>query len=197
MAFTIHHKGKARVSDYERLDSKLLKATAHLPAGESLTVYYPTSQGQRPLTCRRGEEDIFIYWGKHCWKVHLRPHQLTYGIRYWLGCPGCGGRCSFLYITGHSIPLACRKCVRPAYTCQNSTELHYTSEKSQALRQKIWGTSTSQEFRAEEGIGLPIPDKPKGRWWRTFKRDFDRLTDIEKRWQASATSKYKSLIVNP
>ena len=199
MTIKASHKGRARVSDYERLDSQLLKATAHLPVGESLTTEYLTSQGKKPLVCKREEEDIFIHWGKHCWRIHLRPFHLNFGVRYWFGCPCCGRRCSFLYITGHKLPLACRECVKPAYTCQNSTELQYTYEKSLSLRQRLWSTSDLPELEdlSEECTTFEL-HKPKGKWWKTFRRDFVKLEAMEQRWQTSLLAKYKkALIVNP
>ena len=193
-----HHKGRARVSDYERLNSQLLRDAAHLPTGQSLSINVLTSRGKKPLIAIREKEDIFIHWGKHCWRIHLRPHKITYGIRYWYGCPNCGKRCSFLYLTAHKPPLACRSCVKPAYTCQNSSELHYSAEKLISLRDRLWNdlnqTDSLDLDDLEQTCSSLFFTKPRGKWWKTFREDLNKLKAAEHRWQIACRNRLENLL---
>lgn len=184
MRFTYKPKGRARTSDYQRLDSQFLKTTAHLPVGSSHTMLIETPHGRRPMIGRREKENIFIHFGKNVWRVFLRPYKLTYGVRYWFGCPHCGRRCSFFYLIKHEFPLACRECVRPAYTCQNSSQFRYLQETALSLRKSLWGDREFIQNIELDDLRFLQFLKPKGRWWKTFERDFEKLVAIEKKKQA-------------
>ncbi len=182
----IWHKGRLRVTDYHRLDNDFLKRAAHQPIGNSLEYFLKNLAGKATLTARRTKDNLYISNGRKEYRVYLRPYQLTYGVRYWFGCPHCGRRCLHLYIVRHELPFICRECLRPAYTCQNSSELIYVLEKMGTLKEKLWSDdeymwlwSDVSDPAAE--ISSFESDKPKGRWWSTFRKDIEKLKLLENR----------------
>ena len=60
----------------------------------------------------------------------------TYGgVRYWFGCPRCGGRVAILYL--RTLGFGCRKCCRIAYASQSEDVIGRTWRKQHKAEAKL------------------------------------------------------------
>lgn len=101
--------------------------------------------------------------------VHLLHRTLGQraGARPFFHCPRCGRACELLYIDRTS--LACRVCLRLAYSIENLTKISRTTE--QLYRRRL-----GQE---PNGAFDQMPDKPKGMHWRTYERKVGQIVRLE------------------
>lgn len=91
-------------------------------------------------------------------------------------CPGavrgipCGRRVAKLYLAGRYF--LCRHCHGLAYESQNARRWHRALRRASKTRERLGGDGT---------LAAPLPDKPKGMWWRTYRRLCERAVEAEVR----------------
>lgn len=81
------------------------------------------------------------------------------GERLWFLCPHCSTRVAVLY--GADVRFLCRHCYDLPYASQNETHLDRMMRKARKLRRRM---------HADDNLGLPVWEKPKGMHWTTFER---------------------------
>lgn len=89
------------------------------------------------------------------------------GQRPYLLCPRCGKRIAKLYGVARFL---CRSCNNLAYQCQRESGSDRTLRKDWKLRALLGGAP---------GMNNPIPDKPKGMHWRTYKSVIEEIYRVE------------------
>ncbi len=168
MANSSNHPGwRNRTYHYCRFDQKMLMEVSRLHYKERAAYCWTFDDKEYVFRFEKGAEDIFVHTRegkKH--RIHLRPAKLKYGWRFWFGCPGCGLRCAFLYYVperSSDYPLFCRDCIRPAYTCQNGSEMAALNQMVKKKRLRLLG---NQPGVAELTKPLSSFDKPK--WKRNL-----------------------------
>ncbi len=74
-----------------------------------------------------------------------------------------GHKCSNMveHLYSHGEGFKCRFCLNLAYPCQNESKGDRAARRANKVRIKLNGN---------EGILMPVPDKPKGMHWRTYSR---------------------------
>ena len=98
------------------------------------------------------------------------------GERPYFICPGvvrgvaCGRRVAKLYLAGRYF--LCRHCHGLAYRSQNASPWHRTLRRASQTRERLGGDGT---------LVAPLPDKPKGMWWRTYRRLCEQAVEAERR----------------
>jgi hypothetical protein len=98
-----------------------------------------------------------------------RPHYG--GIRWWFLCPKTGGRAAKLFLPPGATLFASRSAHGLGYSSQREKDYERTMTKCQAIRMQLGGSGS---------MGEPIPDKPKGMWWRTYERLRKRASIYER-----------------
>ncbi|MFO0688363.1 MAG: hypothetical protein U0900_06630 [Myxococcota bacterium] len=98
------------------------------------------------------------------------------GTRPYFICPGvvngtvCGRRVASLYCRGRYF--LCRYCYRLSYSSQSEDVL----DRSRRRARKIW-----RRLGGNLGFDAHLPSKPKGMWWRTYRRLRAQAVDAEMR----------------
>ena len=187
---------RMQTGDYFRLGQKDLMECARLKIGGSIR-YTGTRYGDDPvrLVAVRGESSINFRdkVEKTDLPVPLLATKLTYGWRWWVACPRCERRCTLLYYSVWPLyGLLCRKCVRPAYESQNGSldaVSNMLEERRDKLIEQLWPEKDWDEYDFDNDL---YP-KPPDRWWRTFKRDVERLQKIERQCEELKEKKLVSL----
>ena len=192
MANTSNHPGwRNRTYHYCRFDQKMLMEVARLHYGEEACYSWWFRGKEYAFRFKKDAEDIFVHTRegkKH--RIHLRPAKLKYGWRFWFGCPGCGLRCSFLYYVPErdaDYPLFCRDCIRPAYSCQNDSEIDALNRMVKKKRLQLFGN----QLDVTE-LGKPLSSFTKPKWKRNLPYiekllNLKRLEEIrEATWMAGA-----------
>lgn len=88
--------------------------------------------------------------------VSTRPHYG--GVRWWMICPNCGGRCAKLFMPPGASRFASRKAWGIAYRSQRTAPRDLPFERLYRLQRRLG---------LEEDCELPII-RPKGMWRRTY-----------------------------
>jgi hypothetical protein len=89
------------------------------------------------------------------------------GLRWWYICPAwvagraCRRRVRKLYLSPGGGYFAYRRCYRLSYTSQRQDGKNRALSKAQAIRERL-GSSAA--------MAQPFPTKPKGMWWKTYRR---------------------------
>jgi hypothetical protein len=129
--------------------------------GEEASIALRTETGRLFLSYSIGAEDITksvaLVWA---------PCRFG-GVRPYLVCPGaaCGRRVVKLYFRERDF--LCRHCHRLAYASQREGELARVQRLASNIRRRA-----GDEFCARE-----FPKKPKGMWWRTYKRRREQASE--------------------
>lgn len=111
------------------------------------------------------------------YSVNLVYSSCNYGgQRPWLQCPQCYRRVGKLMISNKIF--ACRHCGDLAYQSQRDKDQYRYLNRAQNLRKRLGGTMNTLE---------PIPWKPKGMHWKTYRRIRNEIEHNEMRsWGAMA-----------
>lgn len=80
------------------------------------------------------------------------------GRRVYLQCLSCGNRCIVLY---GGARFRCRKCSNLSYSSQSGDASDRALTRSQKIRARLGGAGCFED---------PIPPKPKGMHWKTYRR---------------------------
>jgi len=159
---------KATTSDYHQLDVRRWQRGGLLVVGRSFAcrgwdVEVVTSM-------RRDEPNLLCFYRRDRGSQQLEPYRVWIewsrcnygGRRAWFVCPrGCGHRVAILY--GGDFDLACRHCLQLAYDSQKDSGWHRSVRQARSARMKFGGSASLAE---------PLPEKPKGMHWRTYRRLF-------------------------
>lgn len=92
------------------------------------------------------------------------------GQRIWLLCPQCRRRVVLLYGAGQYF--LCRHCHKLTYATQQERRQDRFMRKARELRERLGGGRNLLE---------PIPERPKGMHWRTYRRlhsEYERASQI-------------------
>lgn len=108
-----------------------------------------------------------------------RPH--FGGIRWWFRCPYSGKRVGKIYLEDLSGRLASREALNLAYPSQCEGSWKRALRRAQKIRKSLNGPIA---------LGEAFPPKPKGMWWKTYRRlresglDCEQfvLTQVEKKF---------------
>ena len=102
------------------------------------------------------------------YRVQLVSTRLPSGsLRWWFLCPvretghDSAHRVGKLYLPPGARHFACRRCWRLSYPSQRQDAIERGLAKARAIRQRLGGSDSLAE---------PFPAKPKGMWWRTYRR---------------------------
>ena len=93
------------------------------------------------------------------------------GWRPWFSCPDCGRRVAVLYIVS---AVRCRHCLNLSYNSKRGRSDAAIS-KAHRIRTRLGGKANSLE---------PVPEKPSGMHWRTYRRLVAKLRVAEAAWAA-------------
>lgn len=97
-------------------------------------------------------------------QVPILTTGCTYGgLRYWFGCPRCGGRVAILYL--RNLGFGCRKCCRVVYASQ-----------SEGVIGRAWRKQRKVEAKLGDGCVLP-----KGMHLTTYERLMKTIIECEHR----------------
>ena len=152
---------KATTSGYDRFDVRTWQRRGLLVPSRSLVyqqwnveVFAPFNLGAQPdrmsLVHRRSGLTYL---------VSLDWTRCNYGgARAWFVCPSCRRRVAILY--GAST-LACRHCRQLAYDSQQDSGWNRSLRQARTTRMRLGGSANLAE---------PLPGKPKGMHWRTYRR---------------------------
>jgi hypothetical protein len=153
---------KATTSDHYKLDVRQWQRDGLLMASRYFVYEWWTVEVCSSMHLRPNK--VFLshaYRNDEKWTVWLEWTSCNYGgPRTWFLCPGCGRRVAILYGTG---PLACRQCHRLVYDSQQDSGWRRSINQARAARMKLGGSANLTE---------PLPQRPKGMHWRTYRRLF-------------------------
>ncbi len=140
-------------------------------------IVWKYSNGKQ-LAIFRGKAGLFVPKGRKGqntgYVIKLEQTTVTFGMRFWYLCPICHRRCALLYLAGD---LACRRCVNPAYESQNTTRLNYLADHIRTLRKQLWPEANWNT--SDLSSGSQYRPKPKGKHWRTYETEQQRIIDLE------------------
>jgi hypothetical protein len=150
---------KATTSDYDRLDVRNWQRERVLVSGRSFAyqqwnveVLAPFKLGAQPDRISLVDRSGLRY------SVSLEWTRCNYGgSRAWLVCPTCRRRVAILY----GAAFACRRCRRLAYDSQCDSGWNRSIRQARTVRMRLGGSANLAE---------PLPGKPKGMHWRTYRR---------------------------
>ena len=100
------------------------------------------------------------------------------GQRQWFRCLSCGNRCRILY--GGS-QFRCRRCHRLKYESQYEPPFARALSQAFKIRGRLGG---------EGGFDEPLPDKPKGMHWITYKRLQAEDQALQNAWAVGVARKF-------
>jgi len=96
------------------------------------------------------------------------------GQRRWLSCPSCGKGCRIVY---GGLLFRCRRCQQLRYGSQYEAAHERAASMAHKLRSRLGRCG---------GLDEPLPPKPKGMHWRTYRQLEDRDRELKSRWAAGA-----------
>ena len=95
-------------------------------------------------------------------RITLEATRPNYGgNRWWFRCPATGHRVAKLHLPPGGHVFASRGAYGLAYQSQRERAYERALTRTQDIRMKLGGSPSLAE---------PFPDKPKGMWWRTYRR---------------------------
>jgi hypothetical protein len=165
---------KATTSDYGQLDVRNWQRQRLLIDGRSF-VCWPW-EVEVITTLKRDQPNMVRLYHRNGSGQQREPHRIFIswtpcnygGERAWFVCPrGCGRRVAILY--GES-SLACRNCWELAYSSQRDSGWHRSLRQARTARVRLGGSVSLAE---------PLPGKPKGMHWRTYRRLYSKAAARE------------------
>jgi hypothetical protein len=178
---------KATTSDYGQLDVRDWQRDGLLVAGRSF-LSWPWDV--EVIAMKRDEANMVRLRHLNGSGQQHEPHRIWIswtpchygGKRAWFVCPGgCGNRVAILY--GES-SLACRNCQELAYVSQRDSGWHRSLRQARTARMRLGGSVSLAE---------PLPGKPKGMHWRTYRRLYRQAAAQEQVCLGGAVTMMKSL----
>jgi hypothetical protein len=160
-----HWDSRATTSDYGQLDVRDWQRRGLLAVGRSF-VCWPW-EVEVIASMKRDEPNMVCLYHLNGSGQQREPHRIWIswttcnygGKRAWFVCPrGCGHRVAILY--GDSSQ-ACRHCRQLAYESQRDSGWHRLLRQARTARMRFGGSVSLAE---------PLPGKPKGMHWRTYRR---------------------------
>jgi hypothetical protein len=173
---------KATTSDYDRLDVRSWQRERLLVSGRSFAyqqwnveVLAPFKLGAQPDRIGLVDRSGLSY------SISLEWTRCNYGgSRAWFVCPTCRQRVAILY----GAAFACRECLRLAYDSQQDSGWNRSLRRSRTTRMRLGGSSNLAE---------PLPGKPKGMHWRTYRRLYLQAVAHEEMFLGGVMSMLTSL----
>jgi hypothetical protein len=102
-------------------------------------------------------------------KLEATPQPLG-GVRWWLRCFGCGGRCATIYLAPPAPDLRCRRCCELTYMSQRVARADRLAKRAMRLARTLGSTWT--------GPG-PVPPRPKGMHRARYTKMRQALAELE------------------
>jgi len=174
---------KATTSDYDRLDVRNWQRERVLVSGRSFAYQQWNVEVLAPFKLGAPPDRISLVDRsglKH--SVSLEWTRCNYGgSRAWFVCPTCRHRVAILY--GGSA-FACRHCRRLAYDSQQDSGWNRSMRQARTVRVRLGGSANLAE---------PLPRKPKGMHWRTYRRLYLRAAAHEEMFLGAVMSMLTSL----
>jgi hypothetical protein len=173
---------KATTSDYDRLDVRNWQRERRLVSGrffayqqwnvEVLAFKLGAQPDRISLVDRSGLR----------YSVSLAWTRCNYGgSRAWFVCPTCRRRVAILYGV---FAFACRNCRQLAYDSQQDSGWNRSLRQARTVRMRLGGSANLAE---------PLPGKPKGMHWRTYRRLYLQAAGHEEMCFGGAMSMLTSL----
>ena len=105
------------------------------------------------------------------------------GQRWWFVCPlaQCGRRVAKLYLPPGASHFGCRSCYRLTYASCGTAQWDRSLSWAQKVRERLGGSGSMLD---------PFPGKPKGMWWRTYRRLRTRVENAERSLLGSASGHF-------
>ncbi len=104
-------------------------------------------------------------------RIALEATRPNYGgRRWWFRCPSTGDRVAKLHLPPGRNIFASRRAYGLAYRSQAERAYERALTRAQDIRMKLGG---------DPSLAGPVPDKPKGMWWRTYWRLREEAEDAE------------------
>jgi hypothetical protein len=173
---------KATTSGYDRLDVRNWQRNGLLLPGRLFvhrqwSVEVLASQSARPDRINL----IHRPRGLGC-PISLEWTSCNYGgFRPWFVCPACRRRVAILYGT---FAFACRRCRNLAYDSQQDSGWNRSLRRARTTRMRLGGSASLAE---------PLPGKPKGMHWRTYRRLYSHAAAHEQVCLGGAVTMLTSL----
>ena len=105
------------------------------------------------------------------YRVPLETTRPNYGgRRWWFRCPATGRRVAKLNSPPGGGIFASRRAYGLAYQSQRERSYERALTRTQAIRIKLGG---------DPSLAITFPDKPKGMWWRTYRRLKEQAREAE------------------
>lgn len=129
------------------------------PCGVSVYVTLDDNSGNLSVAVRFDEGER----GVHQIRLFKQPCNFG-GYRHYFECPrGCGRKVTSLYLAEDDC--ACRGCLALSYTTQLEDQPDRAFRQAVRARQGLGGSSSIME---------PLPSKPKGMHWKTYRKLLDK-----------------------
>jgi hypothetical protein len=136
--------------------------------------------GAVELSYRRHEEPLQ-------YRIPLTWTPSPYGGRRpWFLCPNvaCSRRMAKLYLAGPYV--RCRQCCGLIYPSQQEDRAYRAMRRAHKIQERLGG---------RPGFAYPFPPKPKGMYWRTYRRWEAKAQEAE--WQCWETAAEKFGLFGP
>ncbi len=183
-----HSYSKATTSEYGQLDVRDWQREGLLVVGRSF-LWWPWDV-EVIATMKRDEPSMVRLYHRSGSGPQSEPHRIWIswtacnygGKRAWFVCSrGCGHRVAILYGNG---TLACRHCRELAYESQQDSGRHRSLRQARTNRMKLGGSANLLE---------PLPGRPKGMHWSTYRRLYRQAAGHEQVFLASVVTRMTSL----
>jgi hypothetical protein len=179
---------KATTSNYGQLDVRDWQREGLLVVGRSF-LYWPWDV-EVIATMKRDEPNMVRLYHRDGSGQQREPYRVWIewtpcnygGRRAWFVCPrGCGHRVAILY---YGDSPACRHCRQLAYESQQDSGWHRSLRQARTARMRLGGSVSLAE---------PLPGKPKGMHWRTYRRLYSQAAAHEQVCLGGAVTMMTSL----
>lgn len=101
------------------------------------------------------------------------------GRREWFRCLSCRRRCRIVY---GGLRFRCRKCLGLRYESQYEPSFARDASRALKIRDKLGGRG---------GLDDPLPAKPKGMRWRTYRRLEDTDERLRRQWASGISAHFR------
>lgn len=160
-----HSGAKGTVDSRVSVDIHYLNKTGSLSPGRAGTLSWSRNGQQTSmLGFRVSDEELTLNYAtdgqSFSYAVPFVYSPCNYGgRRTWFQCPGCCSRVGKITLSDKMF--VCRNCGKLAYQSQRENTQHRLSSKAQILRKRLGGSLGALD---------PIPWKPKGMHWKTYRK---------------------------
>ncbi|WP_412502998.1 hypothetical protein [Shewanella chilikensis] len=180
-------RSRRYIESKQRLEAKLFKPYLSY-VGNSFTIEHQIN-APKHFTLELHEDYAAVLWfdieGDQRFPVPLQWDNTRYPRLIFI-CPCCANKRLYLYAASNG--WACRECLGLHYACQSETPIDRLSRAIRKRRRLIWGKDAELSLFEES-----YPIKPKGRHYRTFESDFQKLAKVETAYNHYLLKKLQSL----